>query len=111
MDTLFWALYSWAYSPPEASSCSWVPSSTMLCPSTTMMRWALRMVDSRWAMMRVVRPLASSSKADWMRASVTESRAEVASSRMRMGGFFRKIRAMDTRCFWPPDSMTPRSPT
>ena len=62
-------------------------------------------------MMRVVRPFASSSKADWMRASVTESRAEVASSRIRTGGFFRKMRAMATRCFWPPESMAPRSPT
>ena len=35
----------------------------------------------------------------------------VASSRMRMRGFFRKIRAMETRCFWPPESMMPRSPT
>ncbi len=76
-----------------------------------MIRFALRMVDSRWAMIRVVRPFASSSKADWIRASVTESRAEVASSKIRMGGFFRKMRAMDTRCFCPPDSITPRSPT
>ena len=31
--------------------------------------------------------------------------------RIRMGGFFRKIRAMATRCFWPPDRSVPRSPT
>lgn len=27
------------------------------------------------------------------------------------GRIFRKIRAMATRCFWPPDSRVPRSPT
>ena len=37
--------------------------------------------------------------------------ALVASSRMRMGGFLRKTRAMAMRCFWPPESLTPRSPT
>ena len=31
--------------------------------------------------------------------------------RMRIGGFFRKIRAMAMRCFCPPDSSVPRSPT
>ena len=30
---------------------------------------------------------------------------------MRMAGSFRKMRAMATRCFWPPESMAPRSPT
>ena len=30
--------------------------------------------------------------------------------RMRVGGFFRKMRAMASRCFWPPESFTPRSP-
>ena len=71
------------------------------------MRLALRTVLSRWAMMRVVRPLASSSKARWILASVTLSRAEVASSRIRMGGFFRKIRAMEIRCFCPPERRAP----
>ena len=28
-----------------------------------------------------------------------------------MGGFFRKIRAIASRCFCPPESFTPRSPT
>mmetsp|Transcript_20313 Transcript_20313/g.36857 ORF Transcript_20313/g.36857 Transcript_20313/m.36857 type:complete len:110 (+) Transcript_20313:367-696(+) len=30
---------------------------------------------------------------------------------MTMGGFFNKHRAMATRCFSPPDSLSPRSPT
>ena len=62
-------------------------------------------------MIRVVRPRLSSSKACWIFASVMLSRAEVASSKIRMGGSFRKIRAMATRCFWPPESRVPRSPT
>ena len=62
-------------------------------------RWAARMVDRRWAMIRVVRSFARASNARWILASVTESRAEVASSKIRMGGFFRKIRAIATRCF------------
>ncbi|MNE93170.1 hypothetical protein D3C80_1909830 [compost metagenome] len=45
-----------------------------------------------------------------MAASVSVSSAEVASSRIRIGGFFRNIRAMARRCFCPPDSFTPRSP-
>src|SRR5881628_1854757 len=30
---------------------------------------------------------------------------------MRMRGSARMARAMETRCFWPPESLTPRSPT
>ena len=52
-----------------------------------------------------------SAKERWISRSVAVSSAEVASSRMRIGGSFRKMRAMDSRCFWPPDSLTPRSPT
>ena len=36
-------------------------------------------------MMRVVRPFASSSKADWMRASVTESRIQGAFDELAVG--------------------------
>ena len=77
----------------------------MITPSAMdTMRLALRMVLRRWAMIRVVRPAARLSKARWILDYVTESRAEVASSRIRMGGFFKKIRAMAIRCFWPPES-------
>src|SRR5262249_21956366 len=54
-----WTLYRWAYSPPRASSSSCVPSSVILPSSSTTMRSAWRMVDSRWAMMSVVRPFMS----------------------------------------------------
>jgi hypothetical protein len=40
-----------------------------------------------------------------------ESSAEVASSKTRIGGFFSSARAIATRCFSPPESFRPRSPT
>ena len=40
-----------------------------------------------------------------------ESSAEVASSSTSTGGFFSSIRAIATRCFSPPESFRPRSPT
>jgi hypothetical protein len=45
------------------------------------------------------------------RALRRESSAEVASSNSRIGGFFSSVRAIATRCFSPPDSFSPRSPT
>ena len=62
-------------------------------------------------MVKVVRPFASSSRERCTSFSLSLSRAEVASSKIRTGGFFRKTRAMLTRCFCPPESFTPRSPT
>ena len=56
----------------------------------TRMRVALRMVASRCAMTKVVRPLITSSSACVTLASVTGSSALVASSRIRIGGFFSK---------------------
>jgi hypothetical protein len=46
-----------------------------------------------------------------MARSLAESSAEVASSKISTGGFFSKVRAMATRCFSPPLSLSPRSPT
>ena len=45
------------------------------------------------------------------RISLSLSSALVASSSSRMGGFFKNTRAMLMRCFCPPESLTPRSPT
>ena len=47
----------------------------------------------------------------WIAASTSESRAEVASSRTRIGASFRITRAIAMRWRWPPESLTPRSPT
>ena len=58
-----------------------------------------------------VRPSISRSIACWISTSDSESRREVASSRIRIGASARKARAMATRWRSPPDSFTPRSPT
>ena len=100
-----------AYSPFCCSSCVCEPRSAMRPSAMTTISPAARMVDRRCAMMSVVRFFASSSNACWIFDSVSVSSALVASSRMRMGGFLRKIRAMAMRCFCPPESSVPRSPT
>ena len=51
------------------------------------------------------------SSVSWIAASVRLSSALVASSRIRIGGFLSRVRAIATRCFSPPDSLRPRSPT
>ena len=43
--------------------------------------------------------------------SDSESKAEVASSNSNIAGFFRSTRAIAIRCFSPPDTFKPRSPT
>ncbi|MNW05029.1 hypothetical protein D3C71_2012150 [compost metagenome] len=69
------------------------------------------MVESRCAMAITVLPAISVSRLSWIAASASESNAEVASSRTRIGAFFNSTRAIATRWRWPPDSFTPRSPT
>mmetsp|Transcript_17277 Transcript_17277/g.53117 ORF Transcript_17277/g.53117 Transcript_17277/m.53117 type:complete len:140 (-) Transcript_17277:2201-2620(-) len=100
------------YSPSgmfRSSLC--VPRSTM-CPCfRTMMLSQPAMVPRRCAIVTDVRESESFTNAAWMSASVRESRADVASSRMTIGGFFAKSRAMATRCFSPPLNFKPRSPT
>src|SRR6267378_1973918 len=105
-----WALASSAKRQPFATSSSKVPFS-ITCPlSNTRMRVALRMVESRWAITKVVRPFITSSRAALTLASVTASSALVASSRIRIGGSFSSARAIESRCRSPPESMRPRSP-
>ena len=61
------------------------------------MRSADLMVDRRWAMTMAVRFCMRCSMASWTRRSDSVSRAEVASSRIRIGGFLRIARAMEMR--------------
>mmetsp|Transcript_14338 Transcript_14338/g.43420 ORF Transcript_14338/g.43420 Transcript_14338/m.43420 type:complete len:108 (-) Transcript_14338:711-1034(-) len=94
---------------------SWLPSSTMTPSASTAMRSALRTVERRWATRKVVRrwltpPAMRLSREFWTLASDSASSADVASSRRRTRGLRRKARAMDMRCFWPPEMRTPRSP-
>jgi len=58
-----------------------------------------------------VRPSKSGRSATWIKCSDSESRLEVASSRIRTRGSLRMTRAMATRCFSPPLNRCPRSPT
>mmetsp|Transcript_4518 Transcript_4518/g.10576 ORF Transcript_4518/g.10576 Transcript_4518/m.10576 type:complete len:90 (+) Transcript_4518:316-585(+) len=67
------------------------------------------MVDRRWATMICVPVRARISGVTEL--SVVESRAEVASSESRTFGFLKRVRAIPTRCFSPPLSFSPRSPT
>ena len=66
--------------------------------STTMLS-AFLMVDSRWAITKLVRPMVSSSIARWISSSVRVSTEEVASSRISMGAFCSMARAMVKSCF------------
>ena len=77
--------------------------------STTIMS-ACKIVESRCAMQMVVRPFISSSSAACTARSDSVSSALVASSRTRIGAFFKTARAMAMRWRWPPESETPFSP-
>ena len=54
-------------------------------------------VERRCAIAMTVRPRISVSSCDWIAASTSESKAEVASSRTRIGAFFRITRAIAMR--------------
>mmetsp|Transcript_81704 Transcript_81704/g.163112 ORF Transcript_81704/g.163112 Transcript_81704/m.163112 type:complete len:96 (+) Transcript_81704:530-817(+) len=58
-----------------------------------------------------VRPRAAWSRSSITCASVAASSADVASSQNKTGASFSSARAMLTRCFSPPDSFRPLSPT
>ena len=76
------------------------------------MRSAAMTLDSRCAMISVVRPtIKRSNAASWMKASFSVSTCESASSRRRIGASFSRARAMAMRWRWPPESRRPRSPT
>lgn len=60
--------------------------------------------------MVVLFPFSKRARAWFTSVSDSASRAEVASSRMRMSGSLSRARAMAMRCFWPPDSWVPRAP-
>ena len=72
--------------------------------SRTRISSASRMVDSRCAIVIVVRPALTLSMASWTACSVWLSRALVASSRTRIGGLRSTARAIARRCFSPPEN-------
>lgn len=62
-------------------------------------------VDSLWAMLMVVLfPRSKAESALLTRVSDSASRADVASSKIRMSGFLMRARAMAILCFCPPES-------
>jgi hypothetical protein len=62
-------------------------------------------------MVSVVRSCAMRLNSAWIAFSDFESSADVASSKIRIRGPFSTARAIATRCFSPPESLSPRSPT
>mmetsp|Transcript_7982 Transcript_7982/g.21149 ORF Transcript_7982/g.21149 Transcript_7982/m.21149 type:complete len:109 (+) Transcript_7982:1082-1408(+) len=75
------------------------------------MRSQSAIVLSRCAMKMEVEPALSALILARIDASVAWSSELVASSQSHMRGFFSIARAIATRCFSPPDSLSPRSPT
>ena len=107
-----WEFHNLLYKDPgldKSSAC--VPLSATWPLSKTNIISQLTTVERRWAITIDVRPSVALSNAFMMLFSVMESRDEVASSKTKIGESFRIARAMLTRCFSPPESFKPRSPT
>ena len=73
---------------------AWVPSAWMLCKSST---FKLKIYEY--------------ASLTWTRYSLSASRALVASSNSKTLGSIRSALAIAILCFWPPESLNPRSPT
>mmetsp|Transcript_75724 Transcript_75724/g.222024 ORF Transcript_75724/g.222024 Transcript_75724/m.222024 type:complete len:158 (-) Transcript_75724:1363-1836(-) len=76
-----------------------------------MMMSQSRIVERRCAIANDVLPSRAASRAVCTTRSLLLSRALVASSRSSTGGSRTRARQMATRCFWPPESLEPLSPT
>ena len=100
-----------AYFPFCWISWLWLPCSIINPFSITKIISAWITVESRWAIIKHVFPFAAKISSLWTCFSVIVSNDEVASSRMQAFGCFRINRAIAIRCFSPPDSARPRSPT
>ena len=75
------------------------------------MRSAWRTVETRCEIRIAVRPRITPVRPLRMRSSVSVSTLDSASSRIRMRGSRSSARAIAVRCFCPPESVMPRSPT
>ena len=87
-----------------------MPRAAIRPSSSTTISFASAIVESRWAMISVVRFRIASRRPTRIRASVDASTDAVASSRMRTRGSSASARAIARRCRCPPDSVMPRSP-
>mmetsp|Transcript_28879 Transcript_28879/g.99699 ORF Transcript_28879/g.99699 Transcript_28879/m.99699 type:complete len:99 (-) Transcript_28879:5363-5659(-) len=92
---------------------SWSPCSTRVPSRRTQITSAFLIVERRCATTTTVILCSAmrASNASCTPRSDSASRAEVASSSSSTAGPRTKARAMATRCFWPPESWMPRSPT
>ena len=72
---------------------------------------ASRIVLKRCAIVITVRPFISLSRRSITSFSDSVSRAAVGSSKIKIGLFRTRARAIPMRCLWPPDSVSPLSPT
>ena len=60
----------------------------------------------------IIRRLMAYAKPYWKQfVLVLVSTAETESSKIKMGALRINARAMEMRCFWPPETVTPRSPS
>ena len=89
---------------------AWSPAARRGCRRPRSGRWSSRttrsarlIVDSRWAMIRVVRPSISTRRPAWICCSTWTSMALVASSSTRIGGLTSSVRAMAMRWRCPPE--------
>ena len=93
------------------AACAWVPRSTITPWSSTIISSAPTMVESRCAMTSVVRfarhPLQF--VLDFVLGMAVKRRGRLVEHQDRRR--LQMVRAMATRCFSPPESFRPRSPT
>ena len=87
----------------RAARCGF-PAPRWTPPSTTKIASAARIVESRWAITTAVRPSSAAPSASCTAASLVESSAAVASSRITTRGWAISRRAMVRRCRSPPES-------
>ena len=93
-----------------SDNSSKVPSSTTLPLCTTTILLHFWIVDMRWAITIDVRPSIARSSACYTISWLCSSKADVASSRIKIFGSLIRARAIATRYFWPPDSLEPFNP-
>lgn len=96
-----WTVCIAPYNPSRASSCWCVPCSTIFPLLRTMILFASRIVDSRWAMTMDVRPRMIFRSERWICSSVWESILAVASSRTSTRGSNATARANERSCCSP----------
>mmetsp|Transcript_26471 Transcript_26471/g.91348 ORF Transcript_26471/g.91348 Transcript_26471/m.91348 type:complete len:168 (-) Transcript_26471:983-1486(-) len=105
----FWTSFAYAGHEARRSLCD--PESATAPWSTMKMTSASITVDSLCAIWSDVRSRMIRRMASETSCSAAASKADVASSRSSTRGSARSARATATRCFCPPESMTPLSPT